>query len=160
MTEIHYLTFQVGSQQFCIPAEMVVDINRNCDCTYVPGAPESIKGILNLRGQLIVAFDMATTLGINAELNTPNPVSIIVDVDSSRISLLVDQVGDILSLNESTFETPPSNFPAHIRQAVLGAHKLNTTLLIVLDPCLFIKGLIGNSNPGNTSASDLLILSQ
>ena len=139
---------------------MVVDINRNCDCTSVPGAPESIKGILNLRGQLIVAFDMATTLGIDAELNTLNPVSIIVDVDSSRISLLVDRVGDILPLNESTFESPPSNFPTHIRQAVLGAHKLHTALLIVLDPYLFIKDLISNSNPGNTSVSDLLTLSQ
>jgi purine-binding chemotaxis protein CheW len=126
----------------------------------VPGAPESIKGILNLRGQLIVAFDMATTLGIDAELNTLNPVSIIVDVDSSRISLLVDRVGDILPLNESTFESPPSNFPTHIRQAVLGAHKLHTELLIVLDPYLFIKDLISNSNPVNTSVSDLLTLSQ
>jgi len=140
----HYLTFFIGKSQFCIPAERVVEINRNADFTVVPGAPEAIKGILNLRGQLIVAFDMSGLLGVASEQDLSKAVSIIVQVDSLQISLLVDKVGDILALSDSTFESPPNNFPSHIRHAVVGAHKLVDSLLIVIDPNLFIKHLTGN----------------
>ena len=142
----HYLTFFIGKNQFCIPAEKVVEINRNADFTRVPGAPEAIKGILNLRGQLIVAFDMSSLLGVVSEQDLREAVSIIVQVDSSQISVLVDKVGDILALSASTFENPPSNFPVHIRHAVVGAHKLADSLLIVIDPNLFIKHLTGNAS--------------
>ena len=149
--EANYLTFFIGKSQFCIPAEKVVEINRNCDYTIVPGAPEAIKGILNLRGQLIVAFDMSSLLGVASESSLSNAVSILVKVDSSTISLMVDRVGDILTLGESTFELPPNNFSLHMRNAVLGAHKLADSLLIIIDPSLFINQLTTT-----TSATELL----
>jgi purine-binding chemotaxis protein CheW len=149
--EANYLTFFIGKSQFCIPAEKVVEINRNCDYTIVPGAPEVIKGILNLRGQLIVAFDMSSLLGVASEPSLSNAVSILVKVDSSTISLMVDRVGDILVLGESTFESPPNNFSFHMRNAVLGAHKLPDSLLIIIDPNLFINQLTTT-----TSATELL----
>jgi len=140
---ISYLTFFIGKNQFCIPAERVLEMNRNTDYTSVPGAPAAIKGILNLRGQLIVAFDMSSLLGIEGSRKLSEAVSIIVDVDSSPISLLVDGVGDILSLSADTFERPPNNFPLHIRNAVIGAHKLADSLLVVIDPNLLIQYLTG-----------------
>lgn len=143
-----YLTFFIAGGQFCIPAERVIEINRNADYTFVPGASEAIKGILNLRGQLIVAFDMSRLLGIQSERNLRESVSIIVDVDSCHISLLVDSVGDILTLGPATFEKPPNNFPSHIRKAVIGAHKLIDQLLVIIDPYLFFQQLAVNAaNP-------------
>ena len=152
--DANYLTFFIGKNQFCIPAERVVEINRNSDYTIIPGAPDVIKGILNLRGQLIVAFDMGSLLEIQSDHETSSPVSIIVEVDSSQISLLVDGVGDILTLGADTFESPPNHFPLHIRSAVIGAHKLADTLLVIIDPNLFIKQLIINAE--NSSSAALL----
>ncbi len=151
-----YLTFFIGKNQFCIPTERVVEMNRNTDYTTVPGAPAEIKGILNLRGKLIVAFDMGILLGVQGDRKLSEAVSIIVDVDSSQISLLVDGVGDILSLSASTFEKPPNNFPMHIRNAVIGAHKLADSLLVVIDPNLFIKHLMGGA--GNSISADPMLI--
>jgi purine-binding chemotaxis protein CheW len=140
-----YLTFSLGKHQYCIPADMVIDINRQCDFTAVPGATNAIKGILNLRGQLIVALDMSSLLGLVNGEAVPPSVSIIVDVDSTRLSLLVDKVGDILVLGPETFELPPNNFSHSSQPAIIGAHKLRDSLLIVLDPALFLQNLTGDS---------------
>ena len=64
---------------------------------------------------------------------------------------MVDRVGDILALGESTFESPPNNFSLHMRNAVVGAHKLSDSLLIIIDPSLFINQLTTTA-----SATELL----
>ncbi len=140
-----YLTFSIGKHQYCIPADMVVDINRQCDFTAVPGAADAIKGILNLRGQLIIALDMISLLGLEGDENIQPSVSIIVDVESTRISLLVDKVGDILVLGLETFELPPNNFAQSSQPAIIGAHKLRDSLLLVLDPVLFLQNITENA---------------
>jgi purine-binding chemotaxis protein CheW len=122
-----------------------VEINRNCEYTIVPGSPASIKGILNLRGQLIVAFDMGILLDVETDPKQRNSVSILIKAESSIISLMVDRVGDILPLKESAFEVPPNNFSRHAPNAVLGAYKLSDNLLIVVDPNLLISQAIANS---------------
>ena len=133
-----YLTFSLGGRSFGIPAASALEINRNLDYTIVPNAPKLIRGILNLRVQLIPAIDMRSILGDGGDNHQPESVGIIVDLGSTKASLLVDSVGDIIPLGGLTFEPPPPNFPLQGRRAIVGAHKLADSLLIILDPKLLV----------------------
>ena len=134
-----YLTFSIGHRSFGIPAISVLEINRNLEYTSVPNGPKFIRGILNLRGQLIPAIDLRNFLGIERVDNCRESVGIIVDIDSTKASLLVDSVGDIIPLGGLTFEPPPVNFPLQSMRAIVGAHKLENSLLVILEPKLLIS---------------------
>ena len=133
-----YLTFSLGGRSFGIPAVLALEINRNLDYTIVPNSPKLIRGILNLRGQLIPAIDLRSILGSDEDHHQLESVGIIVDLGLTKASLLVDSVGDIIPLGGVTFELPPPNFPSQGRRAIIGAHKLVDSLLIILDPKLLV----------------------
>jgi len=63
-------------------------------------------------------------------------ISIILRSDGFLVALLVDDAGEILSLDQETFEPPPSNFSVISRELVMGVHKLSDRLLLILDPQL------------------------
>ena len=104
------------------------------DVTPVPKSPKIVRGIMNLRGQLVPAIDMYERLNLESRSAKAESVSIILQCDGYLIAILVDDVGEILSLEQDTFEPPPSNFSTVSRELVLGVHKLSDKLLLILDP--------------------------
>ena len=144
-----YTTFHVGDLFFGIPAIDVVELSRNLDVTAVPKGPISVSGLMNLRGQLVPAIDMHIRLGIENNHSDGAGVSIILSSNGSQVALIVDSVGEILSLNSNFFEPPPNKLTELAKEVVLGVYKLPDRLLLILDP---IK-VIDSSSLANLLAS-------
>ena len=130
---VDYLTFTVGQLYFGIPSAGVLEINKNLEVTPVPGSAKFVKGLINLRGQLVPAMNMHQYLGVEQSELISQPISIILSVAGKLVSLQVDTVGDILPLHESTFESVPSNLSETSSKLILGGHKLSGKLLLVFD---------------------------
>jgi len=136
-----YLTFSLGNLHFGIIATDVLELNKNLEVTHVPKSPDTVRGITNLRGQLVPAIDMYQRLGMVNKNGHIETIAIILKSRAMIVALLVDSVGEILSLDEETFETPPSNFPEMSRELVFGVHKLTDKLLLMLDHTKIIGGI-------------------
>jgi purine-binding chemotaxis protein CheW len=100
--------------------------------TRAPLAPEEIRGLINLRGQIVVALDLRRRLGLPEREEGALPMNVVVRSDDASISLLVDEIGDVLEVDEELFEPPPETLQAG-REFVRGAYKLDGRLLLELD---------------------------
>ena len=142
-----FATFYLGGLYFGITATDVLELNKNLDVTRVPKSPKTVRGIMNLRGQLVPAIDMYERLGLENTSHQQETISIILQCEGMLIALLVDNVGEIIPLEQNTFEPPPNNFPKMSRELVLGVHKLPEKLLLILDPKQLIKGIAFSGKP-------------
>ena len=136
----NYLTFSLGDFCFGIITTDVVELNKNLDVTLVPKSQKILKGITNLRGQIVPVIDMYERLGIMLGTTTKQTISIVSRCHGVVIALLVDSVGEIIQLEENTYEPPPNNFSPATRDLILGVHKLPEKLLLILDNQKIING--------------------
>lgn len=128
-----FVTFYVGDQYFGISVTDVLELNRNMDITPVPKSSKIVRGVTNLRGQLVAVIDMYERLKLERSATTHEALSIILQCDGYLIAILVDDVGEILSLEAATFEAPPANFSKVARDLVLGVYKLPERLVLILN---------------------------
>ena len=95
---------------------------------------EVIEGLINLRGQIVTAIDMRRRLLLPARpADHPGSMNIVVRTADGAVSLLVDEIGDVLDMDPSTYERPPDNLALAARDLIRGVYKLNDRLLLVLD---------------------------
>ncbi len=93
-----------------------------------------VRGLMNLRGQIITAIDLRRRIGLPDRDDAEEPVNIVVQTENGPVSLLVDEVGDVLELSAQGCEAPPDTLPAPIRALIQGAYLLPDRLLLILDP--------------------------
>ena len=101
--------------------------------TPVPLAPPGISGLVNLRGQVVLTVDLRVRLGLAPLAEDAEPMMVVVQVGGEPVSLLVDEIGDVIDVDDSQFEAPPDTLPATLRDVILGAYKLDGGLLLALD---------------------------
>jgi len=103
--------------------------------TEIPMAPPAVAGLINLRGQIVTAIDLRTVVGLPALPDDAEPpMNMVVHTEGGAVSLLVDQIGDVLTMDPSDFEAPPETLPPSTLERVTGIYKLENELLLVLDP--------------------------
>lgn len=131
-TTVEYVTFRVNDQWLGIPVLMVQEVLLAQRIADVPLAPAEVAGFLNLRGQIVTALDLRTRLGL-----TTAPVSELMNVvvrhDSELFSLLVDEVGDVLSVESSAVEATPQTLHPTWRHVCSGIVRRDRGLLVVLN---------------------------
>jgi purine-binding chemotaxis protein CheW len=128
-----YSTFYVADLFFGIDVLSVQEVLRFQHMTCVPLAPDVIEGLINLRGQIVTAIDMRRRLGLPPRPAGANPMNMVVRTEDSAISLLVDEIGDVLEMEGAAFEPPPDNLAPEARKLIRGVYKLKERLLLVLD---------------------------
>ncbi len=126
-----FITFWLGGFLFALPVKEVVEINRSLDITPVPQAPPFVAGIINLRGQILTAIDLAQRIGLHHEKEAYH--NVIIGRDEEPLSLLVEQVGDVLEIPTSKIENPPDVIEGLDIQFVKNVSKLPDRLLVILD---------------------------
>ena len=131
--EHQYCTFYVAGYYFGIDVLKVQEIIRYQEMTRVPLAPPVVRGLINLRGQIVTAIDLRRRLELEARPDDQLPVNVIVRTDDGAVSLLVDKIGDVLDVEESLFEPPPETLRGTPRELIRGAYKLNDRLMLLLD---------------------------
>jgi len=128
-----YSTFFVDGFLFGVEVLQVQEVLRYQEMTRVPLAPEVIEGLINLRGQIVTAVDMRRRLKLRPRPEGSMPMSMVVRSADGAVSLLVDEIGDVLEVEEESFEKPPDNLEGAARELIRGVHKLKDRLLLVLD---------------------------
>src|SRR5215471_16664583 len=107
-----FATFFVADLFFGIDVLCVQEVLRYQQMTRVPQAPEVIEGLINLRGQIVTAVDMRRRLGLPPRVGGQTPTNLVVRNEDGAVSLLVDEIGDVLNVTMDTFEPPPTTMPA------------------------------------------------
>ena len=128
-----FATFTLAGATYGVDVLRVQEALRYQARTPVPLAPAGIAGLVNLRGQVVMTIDLRPRLGLAPLAADAEPMMFVVQVDGEPISLLVDEIGDVMDVEESQFETPPDTLPASLREVILGAYKLEGSLLLALD---------------------------
>ncbi len=126
-------TFYVDDLLLGIDVQQVQEVIRYQNIARVPMAPPVIRGLINLRGQIITALELRTQLGMPARNSEELPTNVIVRDGENTLSLLVDSIGDVIEVERDCFEPPPSTVAAHTRGLLLGAYKLPERLLLALN---------------------------
>lgn len=128
-----FATFKVGNLFFGINVHEVQEIIRYQNLTPVPLADSVVRGLINLRGQIITAIDLRRRLKSEDAVADEDSMNIVVQTDQEKVSLLVDSVGDVLELSPDSFESVPPSVRADVRALVSGVYKLSGKLMLVLD---------------------------
>lgn len=128
-----FVTFRLGNQLFGISVLAVQDVMRYQTIARIPLSPEVIAGSLNVRGRIVTAYDMRCRLGLPLFEAIENIMMVVVDFQHELFALMVDSVGDVLSLSMRDLEKTPNNIDAQWRALSAGVFKLEGDLLIVLD---------------------------
>lgn len=129
-----FSTFFVADLFFGVDVLHVQEVLRSQPMTSVPQAPDVIEGLINLRGQIVTAIDMRRRLLLPARgADNPGSMNIVVRTVDGAVSLLVDEIGDVLGMDASAYERPPDNLAPAARDLIRGVYKLKDRLLLVLD---------------------------
>jgi purine-binding chemotaxis protein CheW len=128
-----YVSMTIGGQLFGVPVLKVQDVLGTQRITRIPLAPPEVAGSLNLRGRIVTAIDVRLRLGLPPRPESETAMSVVVDQGGELYSLLVDSVGEVLSLRVRDFERNPPNLDPRWRDFSEGIHRLKQSLLVVLD---------------------------
>jgi purine-binding chemotaxis protein CheW len=128
-----FSTFFVADLFFGVAVLRVQEVLRYQPMTRVPQAPAVIEGLINLRGQIVTAIDMRRKLKLPQRDKEQAPMNVVVRTQDGPVSLLVDEIGDVLDVEAATFEQPPDNLDPEARRLITGVYKLKNRLMLVLD---------------------------
>lgn len=140
-----YCTFMVDGLTFGVAVQSVQEVLRYQEMTRVPLASSVVGGLINLRGQIVTAIDLRERLGLGRRDEELVPMNVVIRSDDAAISLLVDEIGDVLDVPADAYEQTPRNLRGPTRELVRGVYKLKDCLLLVLD---IDKAVAVESSPG------------
>jgi purine-binding chemotaxis protein CheW len=134
-------TFFLNGIYFGIDTQQVQEVIRLSVITRVPLAPPDICGLINLRGQIITVIDLQQRLDMGkSAMRSPTKLvdeqqrfNIVVRSNNEVVSLLIDDVGDVLEFTQNTFEPTPVTLKGRMRQMLKGAYPLQEGFLLVVD---------------------------
>jgi purine-binding chemotaxis protein CheW len=141
MAEQQFCTFYLDGLLFGIEVEKVQEVIRHQTMTRVPLAPKLISGLINLRGQIVTAIDLRLRLGLVERKANELPMNVVARCEDGAVSLLVDEIGDVVEVSEEAFEPPPDTLQGEVRRLVRGVYKLKDRLMQTLD----IKAMVNIS---------------
>jgi purine-binding chemotaxis protein CheW len=130
---LQFCTFYLHKYLFGIELLRVQEVLQKLELTEVPLAPFEVRALMNLRGQIVTAVDLRRRLALPERAAEQIPMHVVVRDGDEVVSLLVDEIGDVVEVAEDTFEAPPETLRGAVRSAILGVHKLDKQLLHVLD---------------------------
>jgi len=128
-----FCTFYLDKLLFGVELKGVQEVIRSLNMTQVPLSPAMVSGLMNLRGQIVTAVDLRRRLEFEPRPPGAEPMNVVVRSEDGAVSLLVDEIGDVVEVREDTFEPPPETLRGSVRSMILGVHKLNGCLMHVLD---------------------------
>ncbi len=136
------LALYLGSEMFGIPITNVQGVLETLPLTYVPLAPAAVRGVMNLRGRIVTAIDLRTTLSGDDKLLIVGPqanMSIVIEEDGELYSLLVDAVGEVHTLSVAHIEEPPLTMRNSLKKVSSGVFALRDKIMVILKPSALLN---------------------
>lgn len=132
-----FVTMRVAGQLFGIEVQTVRDVLRGLKITRIPLAPRQVAGSLNLRGRIVTAIDVRSCLDLPTYTGTPIPkekvMSVVVEHKNEFFSLIVDAIGEVMTLPLAHIEKSPANLTGRWREVASGVYKMDGELLVIID---------------------------
>ena len=128
-----YVIFTTAGQLFGLPIEHVQEVFALANITRVPLAGPEIAGVLNLRGRIVTVIDLANRLQLDAPRDATAPMVIGIERGAESLGILVDRVGEVLSLAEVDREPTPINLDRTLDATATGVFRLDEKILVALD---------------------------
>jgi len=138
-THRDYAIFNVGDIACGVDIKMVREINRNIDITPVQLAPKYVRGVINLRGQIVTVIDMRKKFGMEVRELNKNMRILVVRLGDEDKGLLVDGVDDISTASSDQVELPPSHINSNICKYLSGVYKMEQVLVAIVDVNKILK---------------------
>ena len=126
-------TFFLDGLYFGVEVLQVQEVVRYQEMTRVPLAPPVVQGLINLRGQIVTAIDLRRRLGLPERAGDSLPMNVVVRSGESVVSLLVDEIDDVVEVQDSQFEPAPETIKGRATDLIVGVYKLKERLLLALD---------------------------
>jgi purine-binding chemotaxis protein CheW len=133
MISTQFSTFTIDNKLYGINVKMVQEITKAMPITPVPLAPYYIHGLINLRGQIATAVGLRELFKLKPAEAGQSKINVVCKTEGLLLSLIVDDVGDVLELEESQFESTPDTVSSHVNQFMNGVYKLPNNLLSIID---------------------------
>ncbi len=102
-----YVTFRLGDETYAIDVMQVREVLRVSEVSPVPGAPEHVLGIINLRGNVVTVIDVRTRMGLATRVPDDLSRILVIEGTGQVLGMLVDSVAEVIELAESDIEPPP-----------------------------------------------------
>lgn len=128
-----FVTMTVDDQMMGIEVKHVRDVLREQSVTPVPLAPPEVAGSLNLRGRIVTVVDLRRRLGLPPRNENRSSSFVVVEIKGELYSLMVDDVGDVITSRMSQIEKTPGNLAAQWREIATGIYKLDGQLIVLMD---------------------------
>ena len=134
MAQTHqFCTFYLDKLLFGVELEKVQEVIRYLEITQIPLAPRVVSGLMNLRGQIVTGIDLRRRLELTDRPDGTTPMNVVIRSADGAVSLLVDEIGDVVEVTDESFERPPETLQGKVREVILGVHKLDKNLMHVLN---------------------------
>ena len=134
-----FCTFCLDRLLFGVEVHQVQEVIRYQEMTRVPLASRVVRGLINLRGQIVLAIDLRRRLNLPDRAPDRLPMNVVVRTDDGPMSLLVDEIGDVLEVTADKYERPPETLRGEARALIRGAYKLKDRLLLDLDTARAVR---------------------
>jgi purine-binding chemotaxis protein CheW len=135
--DLEFVTMSVGDTHLGVSVMQVRDVLAMPVIYRVPLAPPEILGSINLRGRIVTAIDLRTRFGLPRRAEGARCMCVIVEHNTGAAvepyALLVDEIGDVVTMQASAYEANPVTLAAHWRGMCRGLYRREGSLLIVLD---------------------------
>ncbi len=128
-----FLTFVLNDEVYGIEILKVREIIGLMDVTSVPQTPDYMKGVINLRGKVIPVIDLRLKFSMPEDEHTQETCTIVVEVESTPIGLIVDSVSEVMEINSNEIEDAPQFGEGIDTNFIMGLGKTKETLVILLD---------------------------
>lgn len=129
-----YCTFELGSLLLGVEARRVQEVLRSQLVTPVPLAPDFVRGLMNLRGQIVLVVDLRARLGSPSEEGSSKPLNVLIHTSAGLVSMQADRLGDVIEIDEDSIDPVPDTLQGRAREVLAGALRLPERLLLLLAP--------------------------
>jgi len=130
---IQWVTFKLDDETYGIPVMQVMEVLRVTEVTPVPGAPDYVIGIINLRGNVVTVIDARKRFGLSTGSIEDASRIVIVEAGENIVGMLVDCVTEVVYLKESEIDTAPNVGNEESSRFIQGVHSKKDYLLILVD---------------------------
>ena len=128
-----FCTFFLDGLRFGVDVQKVQEVVPFQEMTRVPLAPPTVRGLLNLRGQIVTGIDLRRRLELPDGSAVSLPMNVVLRGEDSPVSFLVDEIGEVIEVAADDCEHPPVTLQARVRELIQEVYPLPEGLLLVLD---------------------------
>ncbi len=130
---LQWVTFQLEEETYGINVMQVREVLRYSEIAPVPGAPDYVLGIINLRGNVVTVIDTRSRFGLMQGEISDNTRIIVIESERQVIGILVDSVAEVVYLRSSEIDTTPSVGTDESAKFIQGVSNRDGKLLILVD---------------------------